>query len=78
MENSDRIIFLIALGAVVVALVFIGGKRPIVGTSHEKIPDDRINVSDRHAMGIKTGPMYLLSNLPAYRHNDEALNLVTE
>ena len=78
MENADRLVFLAALGAVVVALVFIGGKKPVVGSRHEKIPNDRVNVSERHAMGLKTGPVYLLSNLPAYRHNDEALNLLTE
>lgn len=63
---------LFVLAAIVIALVcFRGRGRPIVGTSHEHIPNDRINVSKRDNCGFLPGPLYLLSNLPAWRMSND-------
>jgi hypothetical protein len=78
MENADRLIILIALSAGVIWLIAGSSRKPVVGSPHDKIPTNKINVSDRHNCGAKPGPLYLLSNLPAWRRGDDALPIIAD
>ena len=78
MDTVDRLVIMIALGAAVVAIIWHHSEKPIVGSMHESIPENRINVSARYQEGSEPSPQYLVSNLPAVRHGNDVLPIVGE
>ena len=72
MNDLAKVAVIIALGSVVVALIWGSNNVPVVGTIIDDIPTDRLNKSQRPDW-TNPGPAYLLSNLPGIRHHNDML-----
>lgn len=69
MEALDKLIVMVSLSALVVCLIWEHGS-VVVGDDKASIPTDRLNKSISSSP-VESGPAYLLSNLPAWRQNDD-------